>query len=276
MRRNVNHHNGFWAVVKMIVLTIITGSLLLGIFAVLWGYHQRQWDGRSRFTQIYLTPKLVIKSFDPKSKTGVVLVFPENLEIDSISGRGSWNAGVISKAGNQRWAADSVANYLGISYTGIGNALNWWDQLQWQLWNSKIEWTEINVADTTALQPSTTPDGVMIYQLSRAWDSKANQWFFDQTIESQLLGVVIVNTTTTSGLGASASRVVESMGFKVRSLTSTDQDIKTCILQTKPELKTMLAVRKLQMTFGCSWQKSEQQDLTLILGDQYRSWKTGD
>ncbi len=261
---------------KLILPFVGLLSFLSVLFFVAFGFINRQWDGQSRFTKIYLSPHLIVQSFDPKSNQGVKLVFPDNLTIESISGRGSWGAGVIAKAGSGKWAADSVANYLGISYTGIAGHFTWWDELQWKLKSRSIDWTEIDVETTSALEKFTTPDGIESYKLSRAWDNKANQWFFDETIESKLLGVVIVNTTDTPGLGASASRVVESMGFKVRNLSSSDDEATKCVLATSEELKSTLAIKKLQKTFGCSWQESTDQDLTLTLGDQYRSWKTGD
>jgi hypothetical protein len=261
---------------KLILPILSVVVFLSALFFVALGYVNRQWDGQSRYTKIYLSSHLVVESFDPKSNQGVKLVFPDELIIESISGRGSWAAGVISKAGTSKWAADSVANYLGIAYTGLAGHFTWWDDLQWKLKSGSVDWTEIKVEDTSALEKFTTPDGVQAYKLSRGWDNKANQWFFDETIESKLLGVVIVNTTDTPGLGASASRVVESMGFKVRDLSTSDEEVTNCVLATTPELKSTLAVKKLQKTFACSWQTSSDQDLKLVLGDQYRSWKTGD
>lgn len=277
MRRSVNRHRFSW--IKAITWgggLILVTALIIGLSWMVWGFHNRQWDGQSRFTIIYLEPHLVIKSFDPKSLQGVELTFPDDLVIESISGRGSWQAGVIAKAGGAKWAADSVANYLGIAYTGVGNNFGWWDKLQWNWWSRRIDWSKIDTSKTSVLGQFTTPDGVMAHQLSSAWDSKANEWFFDQNIESQLLGIAIVNTTSTPGLGASASRVVETMGFKVRSLATADQEVQKCILQTKSELKTSIAIKKLQKTFDCKWEVGTSQDSILILGDQYRSWKTGD
>lgn len=201
--------------------------------------------------------------------------FPDNLAIESISGRGSWMANVIGKAGGEKWAADSVANYLGINYTAVDH-LGWFDQLQWSWRGKSIDWSTIDLVDSPILQKQLAPDGVATFHLTTAWDTKAKLWFFDQNIANKSLGVIIVNTTTAPGLGANASRVVESMGFKVRNLTNSPDQVDQCVVRTLLDLKKTLPVQKLIKAFNCKWEVSEESDLTLILGNLYRSWKTGD
>jgi len=256
-----------------LVLVII---VLVGFLGGLWAFAHRTWDGQTRFTIINLRPHLVVKSFDPVSKKGIVINFPDNLEIESVSGRGSWMAGVIGRAGEEKWAADSVANYLGITYTLVSTSRGW-DSFLWSWQSRSVDWSIVEVADTSLLSKSSAPDGLETYHLSSTWDNKAKDWFYDQKIASQLLGVTIVNTTETSGLGANASRVVGSMGFKVRSLTTSNETPQTtCVVRTRLALKNNLATKKLQKSFACKWEVHDDSDIELVLGNLYRSWKMGD
>ena len=101
-------------------------------------------------------------------------------------------------------------------------------------------------------------------------------WFTEQAIAEQSLGVVIVNTWAHPGLGTSASRVVESMGFKVRNLTTSEEKLDQCVVQSPLNLKKSLPVRRLMETFDCSWEETMDADLHLVLGRDYIRWRWGE
>ncbi len=247
--------------------------LSLALFLGLAGH---LWDGQTRFTIITFSPHVTIKSFDPATNRGLVLTLPDNLEISAVAGRGEWMAGLIAKAGSLQWAADSIADTLGIAYIQVEGAGNWWNNLRWRLHEAEVEWRTVDLQETDLVTEFTTVDKVNALRLSGNWDNQAKTWFSDQQIASSQLGVGIVNSTSVPGLGVNASRVVESMGFKVRSLRTASQEVDQCVIRSRPAMKSAVTVRKLQNVFGCSWEASDEPDLQLILGQAYRSWKLGD
>lgn len=259
---------------------LLVGLLVIALFVVtglvLWGFFNRQWDGKTRFTVITDTSPIQIKSFDPVSKQGIVLTLPDTLEIVSVGGRGTWQAGVVFQAGKKDWAADSIAHTLGISYTGTEFGSGWWDNWQWRKQTSGIDWNEVNLADRGLLDKITTPDGVELFQLTTRTDAALKDWFSDQAIAVESLGVVIVNTTAESGLGADAGRVVESMGLKVRGLTNESTVLKNCIVRGTSALKKSVGGQKLRRVFDCAWEETNDEDLMLLLGTDYVVYKKGE
>ena len=93
-----------WAVVAL----MLGGAIMLVV-----SYKGRRWEGRERFTVIQLGPPVVVASFDPQTGRGIKIELPDELEIETVGGRGTWRLGVLLKAGEARWAADSVAEALG-------------------------------------------------------------------------------------------------------------------------------------------------------------------
>jgi hypothetical protein len=269
------HSSGWVKKIKISIVFIILVGIFAGLIFVLKGYVQRKWDKETRFTVISFSPEVVIKSFDRDTRQGIILKLPSDLQIESVQGRGKWRAEVIADAGELDWAASSIADYLGISYTSVEGELEWWDKLMWSTYSKNILWKEINFSETAYVEKHVLPDGVEVLTLTSNWDLKAREWFYDQKIASQALGVEIVNSTSASGLGAGAARIVESMGFKVRNLTSTADNVEECFVKSKTELKENVAVRKLLKTFGCRWETSDSADIILILGKKYLQWKDG-
>jgi hypothetical protein len=255
-------------------ITLLLLTSILGL-AILWSYKHRLWDGKTRFTMIKLTSPLQVKSIDPTTHEGIILTLPDDLEIESVAGRGKWLAGMIGKAGKSAWVADSLADYLGISYQGIEGQLDWWDSWAWRKNQKNVSWREVNLGQTPYVTTDTTPDGVSVKHITSAWDNKSRDWFSDQTIARESLGVELANSSAVPGLGASAARVVESMGFKVRKLTSQPDEVDHCVVKSQPSERKTLPVSKLMKEFGCRWESTDQSDLILILGREYRIWRTG-
>lgn len=268
------------ASISRVFTRLLTGVTVLALLAAavvgVWGYMHRQWDGKTRFTVIVPGKLVQIKSFDPDSGQGIVLTLPESLEITATSGRGVWLAGVIFEAGKEDWAADSVANTLGIAYTATDFGSGWWDAWQWQKYSRTVTWKEIDLATSGILEKVVTPDGVEVVRLGSRADDRIRDWFVDQAIAAESLGVVITNTTTTSGLGADAGRVAESMGIKLRELRNDPSEVDVCVLRGSEEMRKSLGGEKLRRVFGCTWEDGSDQDLELVLGTGYQHWKYGD
>ena len=241
-----------------------------------WQYWQKDWDGQSRYTLIEIGEEVTLKSYDPITHQGFTIFFPKNLEIETVSGRGFWQIGALNRAGSSKWAADSIADYLGISYNGVGGITNRWDRFQWGRMTRAAIWKEIDLSESNYLELVKTPDNLEVFRLSRTWDTKARELFLDQPVAQEAQGVIIINTVSYPGLGTNAGRVVESLGMATRGIETQEESIERCLVQGSPDLKDTASARKLMKVFHCQWEDSDDTDLHLFLGEEYRTWKWGE
>src|SRR3989344_5858872 len=232
---------GGWIVVGGIVLAGVT------IVAVTRGYLLRKWDGMSRFTIVDIgdgdESRTVVESFDPVSRRGVKLILPDNMEIDTVGGRGKWRVKMLSQApswfGGKKWAADSVADYMGIMYTGEKTLLGWWDNLAWWRWRSRADWREEDAA-------------LPGFAVALSGDVEASELFVSAAIVSEKLNVTVVNTTITSGLGGHAARSLESAGLRV-GLVKSDEDAggERCKIVAGGNTLDSIGAKRMVGNFGC-------------------------
>lgn len=247
-------------------MKIVLLLFILGVAGGLaWIYVGRKWDGESRFTVIRLGRQVVVESFDPVTLEGVKLALPDQLEIESVDGRGKWLAGAISRAGSRKWVADSVADYLGITYTST--SLGWWDRLGWWRYSREVRWKEIALDETSWVEKGKTADGLEVWRLNQRWEMAARELFYDSVIAREGLVVVVVNTTDVSGLGAHAARVLESSGIKVGMVESKNEEIGRCVVRSEKGDKSRASVKMMMREFGCEWKEGEK--IVLELGREY-------
>lgn len=243
-------------------------AALTGIF--LFGRGQREWDGKVRFTVIELGPPVVIMSFDPQTQKGLKLKLPDDLEVQSVGGRGKWRAAVLAKAGENKWGADSVAETLGITYVAVKDKMVMWDRWMWELVARKGEWQEINLEETALVEKEASTDGIMIWHLLPAWKLKVGGWFSSAAIASEQLKVRVINTTAVPGLGAEAATAIDNMGMKVVEVSSREPVRQKCLVRGP---RNLLGVRSMVKWFGCDYQVGEGAELEI--GEEYRRWKDG-
>ncbi|HJZ05917.1 MAG TPA: hypothetical protein VJ327_08760 [Patescibacteria group bacterium] len=271
---------GGWIVVGGIVLAGVT------IVAVTRGYLLRKWDGMSRFTIVDIgdgdESRTVVESFDPVSRRGVKLILPDNMEIDTVGGRGKWRVKMLSQApswfGGKKWAADSVADYMGIMYTGEKTLLGWWDNLAWWRWRSRVDWREKDVADSSWVEEVVAADGERMWRLGLNWDVEARELFVSAAIVGEKLNVTVVNTTITSGLGGHAARSLESAGLRV-GLVKSDEDAggERCKIVAGGNTLDSIGAKRMVGNFGCGAEVGEfgEGEVELRLGINYQRWWLG-
>jgi len=257
---------------KILVISI----LFLGILGGGWWYWKTKlWNGRTRFTVVSLGDEIKIKSFDPTTALGVEIVLPSKLIISSVAGRGEWRADKISQAGKSGWVVDSLVNTLGLRILSEENRLPLIDKILWQWWNRKVVWKQVDVSLLGYLISETTSDGEKVYRLSGAWDKYVSDSLSSVVIAKNGMNVIIVNTTGEVGLGASASRLVESMGLRVIEINSSENHLEKCTVNSRKEIKNSIEVVSLISAFGCEWKEDTGDNLRLELGESYRKWRDG-
>lgn len=244
-------------------------------------YLGRSWNGKERFTRINLGNDIQVESFDPVTKEGIRMTIPREMLISTVGNRGSWPAGVMTKMENKygsKWAADSVADTLGISYTITGRLPNLWDKWSWWNWQNKIEWQEIDLGKTAAVTDGTDPDGVKVLLLSDWGEKKMAEWMISTAIAAEEIPVTVVNTTKTDGLGNHAARVINNTGMRVSAVLNTQENLPKCQLERPDNLKNSLTVDWLVKTFSCelSGAGKTATEVKLKLGNDYVKWWKGD
>lgn len=257
--------------VRLGLVVAVVGAMVMGAWLILGG---QVWDGRSRFTVVDVGPPVIVSSFDPATHKGLQLQLPDELEVVTSGGRGKLPAGSLVIAGSRTWAAESVANYLGIFYQGEQSQLKWRDKLWWWWSSRQVEWQTVNLGQGEGVNYYQTPDGVRVGELAPTWEYISPEWFTSLVIAQQQLSVKVVNTTPAAGLAAAAARAIESSGMKVIEATNSPQEVDTCELVAPTNLYKSVGVQLLQRQFHCDLKKGDQ--LTIYLGKQYRFQVSGE
>lgn len=244
-------------VYKLILSFVILSFLLvLGFLAV--SYQKRLWKDDSRLTYYDL---FQIKSFDPITKESVIINLPQNLEVESTEGRGAWLLGKIAKAGLQKWVSDSLRWHFGIADLKDKKDLTAWDW--WRL--RKYSPKSIDLTQTGLVTLERTSDGLDVYRLSPHWYLQSSDWFASTNIVRQNLTVTVINTTAVMGVGSRVTRALETVGLKVQSLLSSDDNLKRCRLTYSSQVKKLSGFVLLQNLFNCEAIINETVDLQIKL-----------
>ncbi len=230
---------------------------ILAILAMGLSIFGGRWDGRARFTAIDVVGGVEIRSFDPVTGEGFKMKLPHNLEIETVGGRGKWLSAKIGQAGNKSWAADSVADYLGIMYTTTTKS---WSELgSWF-----VMWREVDMVKMGWVRPVQTVDGVEIMKLTQAWETAGRELFISQTVATQGWMIEVVNATGEVGAAARAARRIESSGMRVVKL-----DNRELIMDDRCEARSRKIVNLLVREWGCKWVEDRslgEKEIVLTIG----------
>jgi len=233
-------------------------SLLSGLGFLAFSFQKRVWKDDSRLTY-YDLPQ--IRSVDPVTKEAVIITLPQNLEVESTDGRGVWLLGKITKAGSKTWVLESLRWHFGIADLQPSSDLTVWDWWRLRRFSPK----SIDLTQTGLLTAETTSDGVAIYRLSPHWYLQSPDWFASAKIVRQNLIVTIINTTTVSGLGSRAARALETIGIKVQTLLSSQDNLKRCRLTYSSQVRKLSGFIILKDLFNCDTQINESLGLEIKL-----------
>ncbi len=264
-----------WMVTAIILLGIVIFVFALVVYRL---YLQRSWRGVGRFTVLRQLKtdqgdEFRFLSVDPVSGDAIELKLPNDLEIATLGGRGSWRLGVMSKLSGQygrKWAGDSIADSLGLAYQGFDQDLGTWDRFMWWWLSRQKQFTSVDLSDTSLLEKNDTVDGNKVLGLSSTWDDKAREWFVSAGLVSEGINIRIVNSLGEPGMGTHAARVIEHAGLRVGQIDNDPtQMVDRCRIRAMG-LSATLAFLKAQ--FGCEVVIDTQRvDILLILGSEYRT-----
>lgn len=250
-------------------------------------YQARIWDGKNRFTVVVLQTEennegITILSVDPETKEAVELILPSDMEITTVAGRGKWRIGSVVQLGKkygQTWAADSIADYLGISYTTIKNNMDIWDKISWWNLTRGIEWQTIDLNGTKMVSQQEAPDGESVSGVTSWWQSRAGDWFFSTNIAKEGLNVEIYNTTGIAGLATRAARILDKAGVKVVKLGDNDVKVEKCVVKTFPAMTFNTGVKWIGRNFNCEIKEDSSLDakqVQIYIGSNYLRWLIGE
>ncbi len=251
---------------KWIFLILSLSFILYSLFFILYS---GKWDGQSRFTMVDLGPPVTISSFDPATHKGIHLLVPNNLEVDTSSGRGKFPAGSLAAAGTHSWASESISSYLGIFVTGEMSQLKRVDKLRWWWSARQVEWKTVDLAKTQLVNYQQTADGQSVGKLAPKWEQVASEWFASLVISQEKLTIGVVNTTGVAGLAASVARSIETSGMKVIEVSNSSQEMDKCEIATPVSLKKSVGVQLMKTVYNCKWKEGDK--LTLSLGRDFTS-----
>ena len=229
---------------------------ILAILAMGLSIFGGRWDGQSRFTVIDVVGGVEVRSFDPVNGEGFRMQLPDNLEIEAVGGRGKWLVGKIGQAGNESWAADSVADYLGVMYT---TTKSWWE---WGSWF--VTWREVDMVKMGWVIPVRAVDGVLVMKLTQTWETQGRELFTSQAVAAQGWMVEVVNATGEAGAAARAARRIESSGMRVVKL-----DNRELIMDDRCEVRSRKNVNLLVREWGCKWVEDRslgEKEVVLTIG----------
>lgn len=226
---------------------------------------------RVRMTEVVIGRPVTVVSVDPVSRQGLRLVLPDELEVETVGGKGRWRAKAMEELGRKfgrKWAADSIADYLEIAHNTGSLGWKWWwlkRRAVWQSLDLEAGW----------VAPKTAPDGARVLELTGEARKKMGEWFMSEALASERLEVTVVNTVGVAGLGTHAAGVIENAGMKVAAIENSQVDVGECVVMGGKSLGAEF-VRK---AFGCRQEKGEkmgEKEVRLILGSDYLKWRRGD
>jgi len=236
------------------VIFFIGGILIIA--NLVNGYGERKWKGWGRFTVIKIGEKVVVESIDPKSNIGTRLFIPEGVEINTLQQRGQWKPKSLSRLGGKygwKWVGDSIADYLGISYTTITQEMVLWDKLEWWRLSLRTKWKEIDLGDTNLLTSRTSWDNEKVLGVSDKWVEKSRELFYAVDLGNSGLEVRVWNSTTKAGVAGRAAAVLESSGLPVIQVGERESNTSYCRVVSDKSREKSPTVKWIMGILGCEW-----------------------
>lgn len=258
---------------KLVAVLLVLSVVAAGV----WFAGRGTWDGKSRFTVISIGDTVKVESIDPAISGGVRFELPGNLEVETVGGKGKWRAEVLGKLAKKygvRWAADSVADCLGVGYTAEAGGLGPVERWKWWKWRRETEWRVVDMAAEGLVREVAEADGQQVLVIDQSWQQAARKWFVSGVIANENLSVGVENASGVDGAGINAARMIETAGIKVDKVESGGEEDGKCTVLTPAGDKKRLGVVWLMRQLGCKWKTGE--GVKVVLGRDYGSWWKGD
>lgn len=246
-----------------------------------WGFLNRNYLGWERFTVIKsVGDDIHVLSID--SGKGIRVVVPADLMIQTVQGRGEWRVGALAALGKKygrEWEADSIANALGIFYTGWYDNLGIVDRFVWWQKSREVDFFELRLSESAFVDEVVQADGVKVWKLNDAWKKRSTELFSSENIATSDIEAEVINTTKKSGLGSKAAAALTSSGVRVIRVgeQESEREDRCVILGSQSELGSKLG-RYVQRYMGCKTSASGEEDakLSVLVGLKYFEWALGD
>lgn len=244
------------AIFAIVIITVLVIS-----------FRGRLWNDNSRMIFYNLNP-FVLTTLDPVTNELINITIPDNFEVESVEGRGTWLISKIGLAGNRTWITKSLEWHLGIANIFDFEKLNIWDKLRYYYHQKSSVVKNVNLADTGLITLAKTTDGIEVYRLTPHWYLKGQDWFAASEIVKQGISVTLVNTTAVSGIGATSARLLESMGIRVKQLNNSNDNLNRCRIYTSSKTSKMSGFRLVNRVFNCLEfiEEEEGLDIRIELG----------
>jgi hypothetical protein len=225
----------------------------------------------------------------------VVVEIPENIKLEVAYGYGPYFAsslyGLAAQEHRTQLITQTIQQELGIPIDGYivsrfpsvnetGFAVpnltrKWWITPietdislgdRWKLWwqtrnliSPKI--LNLNFADGNWAKQSRELDGYSSVEFDKnTVDSRLPQLISDALMRESGLSVRVVNTTTISGMGSQAARIVTGSGLRVVEIKDQAGILDKCILVASQSLQYSYPVKRLMRIFGCKLAETTQDD----------------
>ena len=259
---------------NIIAAVVFLLIFILGFGIIKNGSDTRKWKGRGRYTVFEVGNQIKVKSIDPKTKLGIRLELPEETLIKTLDERGDWKAPALSKLGEKyghKWLGNSLADFLGITYTLVEDEMGWWDKLTWWNLNREVKWTEVDLKGKNWLAETEAVDGERILGLGIGWSRKFGDLFYSQELAKSDLEVKVVNTTKIPGLANKIANRIESSGVRVVEAVASEENTgRGCEIESEKKYEKNSLVLWLSDNFSCKWQeKNIGEIVNVYLGEGF-------
>lgn len=254
----------------------------MGIVLVLgWGVLKREYLGWERFTVISsVGDEIHVLSVD--SGKGIRVILPADLLIQTVQGRGEWRVGALSTLGKKygrSWEADSVANALGIFYTGWQDNLGIVDRFVWWQKSRETSFLEIKLEGSSYVDEIVQADGMKVWKINDAWKKKSAELFSSESIATSDIEAEVINTTKKGGLASRAAAPLTSSGIRVIRVGEQESEVsdRCVILGSKSELQSNFG-KYVEKYMRCKTVASGDDDakISILVGLKYFEWAIGD
>lgn len=284
-------------------LTIIISSVVfifLGI--IIWNTIASLPDGRT--TIVVAGDPVTVLSWDGERRKLGVITIPGDVRIDGVYGTGQLPLVSLLKleeldGGKKGLFIHSLSDALGVpiedvirdrgpldTHGAIGS-LSPFSQTGWQwegglslparfhLWwifknlRPDVIWS-VNLQDQGVFRDTDLADGsgIRVFNNER-FDTALGSLLESDSIRREMYRVLIVNTTSATGLGGRVARVLERAGMAVASVENDASPQDGCSVHVEKDLRQSHAVLFIQKTYGCTLSPDRgdvRVDITVRLG----------
>lgn len=209
-----------------------------------------------RHTYISSWAPITIRSYDPLTKEGFEFIVPDDLEVETITGKGNWLVSKLRQVKDVDWVRRSLEDALGVPIDKNKRFITW-----------GIKWEKKSIEKYVITK--LTADGISVKKLDSSWEKTAKDWFVSTKLAEQRSVLRIENTVNFPGLGGHVARILESYGIKVGLIISNEQNLQKCEV-----LGSGLVAEFVAKKFDCNTKEGDE--LILRLGKDYLNYWKGE